>query len=114
MLDKTTILEIKRKHVKGIALKNVQSELNALKSTLNDLQINIDPTLVQKLKEINQDLWRIEDDIRAQEHQKSFGERFIQLARSVYKKNDQRAALKKLINTAYGSNLIEEKSYEAY
>ena len=78
------------------------------------MQLNIDGTLIQHLKEANQDLWQIEDDIRDQERQNNFGETFIRLARSVYQQNDQRAAIKKEINTTYGSDFVEEKSYQRY
>ena len=114
LIDKITILQIKTQHLRGTALENVKKELEALETTLNDLQLNIDPTLIQRLKEVNQDLWQIEDDIREQERQKSFGETFIHLARSVYQQNDQRAAIKKEINTTYGSVFVEEKSYQQY
>ena len=114
LIDKITILQIKTQHLQGTALENVKKELNALESTHNILQLNIDPTLIQRLKEVNQDLWQIEDDIRDQERQKSFGGTFIHLARSVYKRNDLRAAIKKEINTTYGSAFAEEKSYEQY
>ena len=69
---------------------------------------------IQRLKDVNQALWQIEDDIRDQERQKSFSESFIALARSVYQQNDQRAAIKKEINTTYGSAFAEEKSYQEY
>jgi len=114
LIDKISILEIKTQNLQGNALENVKKELEALKSTLNDLQLKIDTTLFQRLKEVNQDLWKIEDDIRDQERQKSFGKRFIRLARSVYQQNDRRAAIKKEINTTYGSIFIEEKSYKQY
>ena len=114
LIDKITILQIKTQHLQGTALENVKKELEALETTLNDLQLNIDPTLIQRLKEVNQDLWKIEDDIRDQERQKSFGETFIRLARSVYQQNDRRAAIKKEINTTYGSAFMEEKSYQQY
>ena len=114
LIDKITILQIKTQHLQGTALENVKKELNALESTHNNLQLNIDPTLIQRLKEVNQDLWQIEDDIRDQERQKSFGETFIHLARAVYKRNDLRAAIKKEINTTYGSAFAEEKSYQQY
>ena len=114
LIDKITILEIKTQNLQGTALENVKKELEALKSTLNDLQLNIDTTLFQRLKEVNQNLWQIEDDIRDQERQKSFGDTFIRLARSVYQQNDHRAAIKKEINTTYGSGLVEEKSYQQY
>lgn len=114
LIDKITILQIKTQHLQGAALENVKKELEALETTLNNLHINIDTTLIQRLKEVNQDLWQIEDDIRDQERQKNFGETFIQLARSVYQQNDQRAAIKKEINTTYGSAFVEEKSYQKY
>ena len=114
LVDKITILKIKTQHLQGTALKNVKKELEALETTLNDLQLNIDPTLIKRLKEVNQDLWQIEDDIRQQESEKRFGETFIRLARSVYQQNDRRAAIKKEINTSYGSTFVEEKSYKKY
>jgi len=114
LIDKITILQIKTQHLQGAALENVKKELEALKTTLNNLHINIDTTLIQRLKEVNQDLWKIEDGIRDQERQKSFGETFIRLARSVYQQNDQRATIKKEINTTYGSAFVEEKSYQKY
>ena len=112
--DKITILQIKTKHLLGTSLENVKKELDSLESILDNLQLNIDPTLIQRLKEVNKDLWQIEDDIRDQELQKNFGETFIHLARAVYQQNDQRAAIKREINTTYGSTFIEEKSYKKY
>jgi len=114
LIDKITILQIKSKHLQGDGLENVKKELEELEKTLNNLQLNINPNLIQRLKEVNQDLWQIEDDIRDQERQKNFGETFIRLARSVYQQNDRRAAIKKEINTTYGSALVEEKSYKQY
>jgi hypothetical protein len=66
------------------------------------------------LKQINQELWVIEDDIRDCERAKDFSDKFIQLARAVYFTNDKRASVKKDINLAFGSELIEEKSYKDY
>ena len=114
LIDKITILQIKTNHLQGNALENVQKELTALQGTLNTLDIEVDPKLIQRLKDVNQKLWNIEDDIRDQEQQKNFGDTFIQLARSVYQQNDLRAAIKKEINTTYGSALVEEKSYQKY
>ena len=112
LIDKITILQIKTNHLQGTALENVNKELQALESTLNNLQLNVDLILNQQLKEVNQDLWKIEDDIRDKERQKNFDETFIHLARSVYQQNDRRSAIKKEINTTYGSALVEEKSYQ--
>ena len=114
LIDKITILQIKTQHLQGTALENVKKELEALEATLNNLHLNIDTTLIQRLKEVNQDLWKIEDDIRDQERQNNFGTTFIELARSVYQQNDRRSAIKKEINTTYGSAFVEEKSYQKY
>ena len=114
LIDKITILQIKTQHLQGAALENVKQELDALESTLSNLPLYIEVSLVQQLKEVNQNLWKIEDDIRDQERQQAFGETFIDLARSVYKQNDRRAAIKREINLAYGSALTEEKSYKKY
>ena len=114
LIDKITILEIKEKHLQGSALKNVVKELAALQRTLDSLDLQVDPKLIQCLQQINQDLWQIEDDIRDKERRKDYGEGFIHLARSVYQQNDRRAAIKKEINTTHGSSLTEEKSYQSY
>ena len=114
LIDKITILQIKTQHLQDTALKHVITELNALECTLNNLNLSINPKLIEQLKEVNQILWNIEDDIREQERQQNFGDTFIQLARSVYKQNDRRSAIKKEINTAYGSAFTEEKSYNPY
>ena len=114
LIDKITILQIKIAHLKGNALENVKRELNTLENTLTKLDINIDLSLIRKLKEVNQKLWNIEDNIRDQERQKSFKNEFIELARSVYKQNDIRASIKKEINTLYHSPITEEKSYQKY
>ncbi|HEV3447478.1 MAG TPA: hypothetical protein VG099_22745, partial [Gemmataceae bacterium] len=70
--------------------------------------------LTGRLKTVNECLWQIEDQIRSCERIHDFGPRFIELARSVYKQNDERAALKRRINDLLGSRLVEEKSYAAY
>ena len=114
LIDKITILQIKTNHLQGAALKHVTTELNALENTLKNLNLSVDPKRIQQLKDVNQNLWNIEDDIREQERQKNFGDTFIQLARSVYKQNDRRSAIKKEINTTYGSAFTEEKSYQPY
>ena len=114
LIDKITILQIKSQYLKKDALENVRRELIALESILSGLHINIEDGLIERLKSINKDLWQIEDDIRDEERHERFGQRFIQLARSVYHKNDLRAAVKKEINRTYGSAFIEEKSYRDY
>ena len=112
LVDKITILKIKAKHLQGTSLENVQNELEALRKILNNLNLNIDPKLIIQLEEVNQKLWTIEDDIRDQDGQKNFGEKFISLARSVYHQNDLRASIKKQINIDHGSVIIEEKLYK--
>lgn len=86
----------------------MDKELAALQGTLDALDLQADPTLIQYLKEMNAALWEIEDDIRNKERSKDFGEGFIRLARSVYQQNDRRATIKKEINTTYGSALVEK------
>ena len=114
LVDKITILQIKANRFSGEALVNVQRELTLLESVLESCGMELPTKLVEALSEINQRLWTIEDAIREQEASSCFDARFIELARSVYRCNDQRAALKRQINTATGSHLIEEKGYAAY
>jgi len=114
LVDKITILQIKAKTFSGEALANVQRELTLLEGALASCGVKLPTELVDALSEINQRLWTIEDAIREQEANGCFDDRFIELARSVYHCNDQRAALKRQINTATGSHLIEEKGYTAY
>ena len=117
VLDKITILEIKSERI-GDAdkLKNIHNELNALRPLVDGEPFNSDEitALFAELKSINEELWVIEDDIREQEGKRDFGQRFIDLARAVYVTNDRRADVKKRINLATGSDLVEEKSYEDY
>jgi Flp pilus assembly protein TadD/ADP-heptose:LPS heptosyltransferase len=114
LIDKITILEIKSERLQGAALANVRRELAALREVCDRRPRRIDPALIDGLRQTNRRLWEIEDAIREQERRQDFGEAFVQLARSVYQQNDRRAALKRRINTACGSALIEEKSYADY
>lgn len=119
LIDKITILEIKAVNIDdSTKLKNVNHELAILNdkvdSLLDTAGKNKLAPLKQALKDINQELWVIEDDIRDCERAKDFSDKFIQLARAVYFTNDKRAAVKKDINLAFGSELIEEKSYKDY
>ena len=117
LLDKISILEIKSEKINDSEkLVNIKNELNILKE-VKDATIKNDLTvsnLFEKLKDINNKLWIIEDDIRDCERSSSFDSTFIELARAVYKTNDVRAALKKEINIYLGSNIVEEKSYQSY
>ena len=114
LVDKITILQIKANTFSGEALANVQRELTLLEGVLESCGMELPTELVKALSEINQQLWTIEDAIREREASGCFDDRFIALARSVYRCNDQRAALKRQINTATGSQLMEEKGYAAY
>lgn len=116
LVDKITILEIKEKNIKDTnKLVNVQTELKTLRIILNKLNVkNKISAEILKLKNINLKLWDIEDDIREEERKSNFGDRFINLARSVYFTNDERAGIKKVINIKTNSGLIEEKSYQSY
>lgn len=117
LLDKITILQIKSERMTDAAkLANVRSELELLEE-VRDRQGG-DPVglaeLVADLREVNGRLWEIEDAIRDCEREQDFGERFIELARSVYFTNDRRADLKYRINRLMGSQVVEEKSYTPY
>ena len=112
LIDKITILEIKKVHMTGIQLKNVDKELKLLKDILQRIDLEIEIDLINKLKEVNNNLWEIEDNIRLKESNQEFDKEFIQLARAVYKENDRRASIKKQINKKYNSELMEEKSYK--
>jgi hypothetical protein len=119
LIDKITILEIKAVNISDASkLKNVTHELNVLNAKIDTLldaqgKAKLAP-LKQALKDVNQELWIIEDDIRDCEYVKNFSDKFIQLARAVYVTNDKRAKVKKDINLTFGSELIEEKSYKDY
>ena len=117
LIDKITILEIKAERITDPAkLSNVRREHEVLVSARErsvPASHKLD-MLTTSLREVNEALWQIEDDIRDCERAGDFGDRFINLARSVYKTNDRRAALKREINIVLGSNLVEEKSYKPY
>ena len=98
----------------GKKLKNVDKELKLLQMIIEKNNIKIDLNLINRLKDVNNNIWGIEDRIRIKERIQVFDQEFIQLARSVYIKNDKRASIKKDINRKYNSELIEEKSYEDY
>ena len=114
LIDKITILEIKKKYMIGEKLKNVNNELKSLKIILDKEKLEIDQNLYLNLKTINSSLWDVEDKIRMKESLKEFDDDFIELARSVYKINDQRSLIKRKINMKYNSGIVEEKSYKEY
>jgi|TARA_B110000914_G_scaffold65518_1_gene57186 hypothetical protein len=118
LLDKLSILELKQKNIsddKKLANIMVEfEELNPLALIIFKENPPIISELYLKLSQINAKLWKIEDDIRQCEREKSFDSKFVQLARDVYYTNDIRSELKKEINILTKSGLIEEKSYEDY
>ena len=118
ILDKITILLIKSKKITdSTKLKNINNELNELVSFLDIVGYKTNVTvhdLVTELETVNEKLWIVEDKLRDKERSKQFDEEFIQLARSVYFTNDERARIKKRLNEVTYSKLVEEKSYQKY
>jgi hypothetical protein len=115
LIDKITILEIKKIKISNKEkLNDIEKELSSLNGTMKKSipDKNLIKDLIVKLKEINLKLWDIEDGKRAAEKENNFGEKFVELARNVYKFNDERAKIKLAINNALGSNIKEVKSYE--
>ena len=115
LFDKITILEIKRAKISNKEkINDIEKELSSLNETVKKYipnQSNISK-YIDDLKNINLKLWDIEDGKRAAEKNNEFGEKFIELARNVYKFNDERAKIKLAINLTLGSNIKEVKSYE--
>jgi hypothetical protein len=117
LVDKITILELKEKlipdEIKKVEVKKELKQLQeALKQVLGEnKELN---SLKLKLGKVNKTLWKIEDEIRICEKEKSFDEKFIKLARSVYVTNDQRFNIKNEINKMFSSEVVEVKSYEDY
>ena len=115
LIDKITILEIKKIKISNKdKLNDIEKELSSLNGTMKKSipDQNLIKDLIVRLKEINLKLWDIEDGKRAAEKENSFNEKFIELARNVYKFNDERAKIKLAINNTLGSNIKEVKSYE--
>ena len=112
LIDKITILEIKLDVITDDAKRiNIHRELDQLTQTLDTLELPNISVLRKKLKQINNELWQIEDAKRECERNQQFDEFFVEQARQVYIKNDQRASIKREINTLCGSTIIEEKSH---
>ncbi len=117
LIDKITILEIKTEHMRDAAkLANVRTELDLLNATWAAHPAAGTDISGERaaLRAVNQALWDIEDRIRLKEKAQAFDAEFIELARSVYFRNDERAAVKRAINEKLGSTLVEEKSYADY
>jgi len=117
LIDKITILEIKSERMSDAKkVANVRHELGLLRDTWQASEYSRTDISAEwaRLKRINEQLWVIEDDIRDKERARQFDARFIELARAVYVTNDERAAVKRVINDRLGSKIVEEKSYQAY
>lgn len=117
LADKLTILEIKAERIRDVQkLRNVRSELKQLRAVWDrrgDRPAAVE-ALIRDLKQTNERLWDIENDIRDCERQHDFGRQFVELARAIYRTNDLRTEIKREINLLLGSPIIEEKSYRAY
>jgi hypothetical protein len=116
LIDKIVILEIKSERIKNAnQLANIANELGALRAVrLGDVDRARLDALSAELKRVNAKLWDVEDSIRECDARGDFGDDFIELARAVYRFNDERARLKKAINVVSGSRLVEEKSYKSF
>lgn len=117
LLDKITILQIKVERMTDpVKVANVKTELGMLSKVWSEA-VEVDAEIAKltaELKAVNETLWKIEDDIRDEERNKRFDERFIELARAVYVTNDERANAKKKVNLYLKSTIVEEKSYQDY
>jgi len=117
LIDKITILEIKQINIKSTsALSNINKELGYLSEIVknSDGVSELITELKQQLLDVNKRLWQVEDEIRDKELKQEFDRIFIELARKVYRLNDERAKLKKDINQVLKSELVEEKSYKNF
>ena len=116
LLDKISILIIKEKNIVDDQKQyHIKNELDFLNKTLeNSISRSKVKEYIEKLIEINSELWLIEDDIRDCERKKQFDQKFIDLARAIYITNDRRSEIKLEINKKFGSKIVEVKSYEKY
>ncbi len=114
VVDRVTILRIKAARIAAPAARsNVGAELAAIDACWREAGLPEMTSLADwdALSAVNLELWEVEDRLREHEARGDFGAEFVALARSVYRLNDQRAALKRRVNTALRSRLVEEKSY---
>jgi len=117
LIDKITILEIKSERLEDPdKLANVQTELKMLQDIVDEQGLTSDAILglKQSLKDVNTEIWDLEDEVRDCERKSSFEDNFIRIARAIYRTNDKRAAVKREINIEVGSAIVEEKSYASY
>jgi hypothetical protein len=114
IVDKYTILQIKEQHITDpVKLKNVTNERQYLESVLSVSMAELKDHIIS-MRSVNQKLWNIEDGIRNKEVAGEFDSEFVELARSVYFTNDERAKIKRSINMMFGSHFVEEKQYTEY
>ena len=114
VIDKITILRLKAHYIRAPEKRaNIARELSLLEEAAAAYLPQV-TELTVALQTVNARLWQVEDEIRNHEARGDFGPEFIALARAVYYQNDERAALKRAINEALGSDLVEEKSYHDY
>jgi hypothetical protein len=117
LIDKITILQIKSARIADpVKVANVRNELAQLEQTWRESPFSTSDVDVEwaALRRINEKLWDVEDQLRDKERVRTFDQEFIDLARAVYFTNDERATVKREINTKLGSKIVEEKSYAAY
>ena len=117
LLDRISILEIKSERIDDpVKLRNIHHELALYRGTITGKIRDSEAMtqLIRELRDVNEALWTVEDEIRACEASRDFGDRFVELARRVYQTNDRRASIKREINVLCGSTIIEEKSYTRY
>ena len=114
LIDKITILNIKLKYVNDKKKDNLKHEQDLLLNELGKSSVQIDINFIEELQIINQKLWDLEDKIRIKEFKKVFDQEFIELARYIYKLNDNRFKKKLEINKKYKSEIFEEKIYHKY
>jgi|TARA_R110000796_G_scaffold94788_1_gene199701 hypothetical protein len=114
IFDKLSILEVKsQKITDNLKLQYVNKEHQYLKQVVSMIDFSLDAEAYKKLRDINFQLWDIEDEIRLKEEQADFGDRFIELSRLIYTLNDERFRLKKKINIETGSDFHEQKGHKA-
>ena len=112
LFDKYTILNIKYERIEDpYKCSNIKYEMEQLEILINEIDFDHKKYLLNQLKTVNEELWEIEDNIRRKDKLNQFDEEFIEIAKSVYKKNDKRFILKTLINQTTNSKIIEEKSH---
>jgi len=115
VIDKITILAIKRDKITDpVKLRHIKRELTTLRGCWDASGLPWPAPEARALEEVNRALWDVEDELRRHEARGDFGEEFVERARSVYRLNDERAALKLALNRRLGSDLVEVKDYVAY